>query len=55
MTRLAIEVDVPAEECNPALVDPHDIAEALVDGYEADLRHGQSGPHVSFVSARWAP
>jgi len=51
MTRLTIVVEVDQD---PTLVDPHHVAELLIDVYE-DERGGVVGwyPTVTFVSAEW--
>jgi hypothetical protein len=53
MANPVIYMRVEVRDTNPALHDPLEIAEAVIDGYEHDLRHGQSGPHIELLDAEW--
>jgi hypothetical protein len=55
-TRLVIEVDVD-DSVDPTLVDPHDVAENVVDLYDESrrfVRNVDTFPVVVFVGAEWS-
>lgn len=53
VARLVIQIDVPDDQCDPALTDPEDLADDIVGEYEDHVR-ASGGVPVRVVAAEWA-